>query len=102
MFQLELQFYKVRNQNRFNLEKKNLFVVTAIDGDRGVNNPIKYSLSSNSIDKISDVFTVDENTGTVLTTRTLDRESLSMSSGTYILQITVGCFCKVTELVEKR
>ncbi|RZC35307.1 cadherin-23 [Asbolus verrucosus] len=62
--------------------------VTAIDGDRGVNNPIQYSMSSNSINRISDVFTIEENTGVVLTASNLDRESLSMNSGTYILQIT--------------
>ncbi|XP_015840656.1 cadherin-23 isoform X2 [Tribolium castaneum] len=62
--------------------------VTAIDGDRGVNNPILYSLSSNSIDRITDVFSLEETTGTLLTAKTLDRESLSLSSGTYILQIT--------------
>ncbi|KAJ3665071.1 hypothetical protein Zmor_000585 [Zophobas morio] len=66
--------------------------VTAIDGDRGVNNPIKYSLSSNTITKISDVFIIEESTGAVLTAKNLDRESLSTSSGTYILQITATEF----------
>lgn len=64
------------------------FAVTAVDGDRGINNPIEYSLASNSIGKESELFKVDKNTGIVKTTNTLDRETLSPNSGAYILQIT--------------
>lgn len=63
--------------------------VTAVDGDRGVDNKIVYSFNSNNIGKESDIFTIDKNTGLVSTSRKLDRESISSSSGAYILQITV-------------
>lgn len=63
--------------------------VTAVDGDRGINNPIEYSLSSNSIDNIANAFTIEKSTGTVLTTSVLDREALPSGTNTYILQITV-------------
>ncbi|KAL3277671.1 hypothetical protein HHI36_013017 [Cryptolaemus montrouzieri] len=62
--------------------------VIAIDGDRGINNPISYSLSSNVISRITDIFDIDQNTGVVTTKTVLDRESMSETSGTYILQIT--------------
>ncbi|KAJ8911026.1 hypothetical protein NQ315_016595 [Exocentrus adspersus] len=61
--------------------------VTAVDGDRGINNPIHYSLMSNSLGKISDIFEIENDTGTVYTTSILDREALQTNSGTYILQI---------------
>ncbi|KAK9884479.1 hypothetical protein WA026_007322 [Henosepilachna vigintioctopunctata] len=59
----------------------------AIDGDRGINNPISYSLSSNVINRISDIFAIDPDTGIMTTKDVLDRESMSETSGTYILQI---------------
>ncbi|KAJ8972931.1 hypothetical protein NQ317_011741 [Molorchus minor] len=62
--------------------------VTAVDGDRGVNNRIEYSLSSNSLTSISDVFVINPDTGIVFTESALDREALPSGSGTYILQIT--------------
>lgn len=61
--------------------------MTAVDGDREVNNPISYSLVSNGIDKESDLFRIERHTGIVFTTSSLDRES--SASGSYILQITV-------------
>ncbi|XP_017773804.1 PREDICTED: cadherin-23 [Nicrophorus vespilloides] len=60
--------------------------VTAVDGDRGVNNPIAYSLSSNGIGEEIDLFRIERQTGNVITTKLLDRESTI--SGAYILQIT--------------
>ncbi|KAF5272299.1 hypothetical protein FQR65_LT04956 [Abscondita terminalis] len=60
--------------------------VSAVDGDRGINNPILYSLTSNDLKE--DLFTIDHETGVLLTASQLDRESLTSNSGTYILQIT--------------
>nr|XP_023023050.1 cadherin-23 [Leptinotarsa decemlineata] len=62
--------------------------VVAVDGDRGINNPIEYSLTSNGLNRISDIFSVERDTGVVLTTSFLDREALPAGAGTYILQIT--------------
>ncbi|XP_023311794.1 cadherin-23 [Anoplophora glabripennis] len=62
--------------------------VTAVDGDRGVNNKIHYSLTSNTLGRISDIFEIENDTGIVYTASILDREQLPISSGTYILQIT--------------
>uniref|UniRef100_A0A6P7FSK3 Cadherin-23 n=1 Tax=Diabrotica virgifera virgifera TaxID=50390 RepID=A0A6P7FSK3_DIAVI len=62
--------------------------VVAVDGDRGVNNPIEYSLLSNSLNSVNDVFSVERDTGVVFTTSVIDREALPGGAGTYILQIT--------------
>ncbi|XP_044756938.1 cadherin-23 [Coccinella septempunctata] len=61
--------------------------VIAIDGDRGINNPISYSLSSNIITGVLDLFTIDQTTGVVKTKAVLDRESMSETSGTFVLQV---------------
>lgn len=66
------------------------FSVTAVDGDRGINNPVEYAISSNSVDNDPDLFAVEKHTGIVRTTKTLDRELMSPFSGAYILQVTVG------------
>ncbi|GLV38052.1 Cadherin 88C [Carabus blaptoides fortunei] len=58
--------------------------VTAIDGDRGVNNRIAYSLSP---ELGSDNFLVNPLSGIVSTARLLDREDASVNSGAYILKI---------------
>lgn len=65
-------------------------IVTAVDGDRGINNPIHYSISSNNLAQEADLFRVQRNSGIVLTANNLDRETLSSTSGAYILQITVS------------
>lgn len=67
-------------------------LVLAADGDRGINNQIHYSLTSNSIEKESEPFVIESRTGTVITSRLLDRESLSTTLGAYTLQITVNFF----------
>ena len=58
--------------------------VRAIDGDRGVNNKIKYSVVKGS----NNMFKIDEDTGVVTTLKTLDREdSRNLINGAYILEI---------------
>ncbi|SPP80357.1 cadherin-23 [Drosophila guanche] len=57
--------------------------VRAIDGDRGINNPIAYSLEAN------DLFDIDRHTGIVHTLTELDREEQSdQVNGAHILRIT--------------
>ncbi|XP_022221011.2 cadherin-23 [Drosophila obscura] len=57
--------------------------VRAIDGDRGINNPIAYSLEAN------DLFDIDRHTGIVHTLTALDREEQSdQVNGAHILRIT--------------
>lgn len=63
--------------------------VTAVDGDRGINNPVQYAISASNIDNDVDLFTIEKHTGIVRTTKLLDRELMSPFSGAYILQITV-------------
>ncbi|CAH0553788.1 unnamed protein product, partial [Brassicogethes aeneus] len=61
-------------------------IVHAVDGDRGVNNPIEYSISSNSITNAeASLFSINADTGLVVTSNLVDRESGSES---FILQIT--------------
>lgn len=56
----------------------------AHDGDRGINNAIKFSLSKSD----HDFFDINESTGVVFTTTELDRErSLNDENGAYILEI---------------
>lgn len=62
--------------------------MNAIDGDRGINNPVEYSIGENTI-KEDVPFTVEKHTGIVRTTKTLDREK-SPDSGAYILPIVVS------------
>ncbi|XP_043655694.1 cadherin-23 [Drosophila teissieri] len=57
--------------------------VRAIDGDRGINNPIAYSLEAN------DLFDIDPHTGIVHTLTKLDREEQSdQVNGAHILRIS--------------
>ncbi|XP_044252213.1 cadherin-23 [Drosophila takahashii] len=57
--------------------------VRAIDGDRGINNPIAYALEAN------DLFDIDPHTGIVHTLTELDREEQSdQVNGAHILRIT--------------
>uniref|UniRef100_W4VR90 Putative cadherin egf lag seven-pass g-type receptor n=1 Tax=Corethrella appendiculata TaxID=1370023 RepID=W4VR90_9DIPT len=58
--------------------------VKAIDGDRGVNNRIRYSITKGS----SGLFAIDEDLGVIYTTKTLDREDTrNQINGAYILEI---------------
>jgi len=60
-----------------------LIIVRAMDGDRGVNNRISYSLLNEN-----DLFGIDSESGIVFTKGTLDRED-EHSGGSYILQLLV-------------
>lgn len=58
--------------------------VRAVDGDRGVNNKIKYSIIRGG----NNMFKIDEDTGVVTTIKSLDREdSRNLINGAYILEI---------------
>lgn len=58
--------------------------VRAIDGDRGVNNKIKYSIVKGS----NNMFKIDEDSGAITTLKLLDREdSRNLINGAYILEI---------------
>lgn len=58
--------------------------VRAIDGDRGVNNKIKYSIVKGS----NNMFKIDEDSGEITTLKSLDREdSRNLINGAYILEI---------------
>lgn len=58
----------------------------AIDGDRGVNNAISYSLVNDS----QAYFDINPNNGTVFVKQKLDRENQNGSNGAYILTIVVS------------
>lgn len=58
--------------------------VKAVDGDRGIHNRIRYSISSGG----QGMFSIDENSGVVFTQAKLDRESPESSNGAYIVEIT--------------
>jgi len=60
-------------------------LVKAVDGDRGINNRITYSITQGS----QGCFDIDVNTGVVYTLKRLDRESPYNSNGAYILEIMV-------------
>ncbi|XP_026315340.1 cadherin-23 [Hyposmocoma kahamanoa] len=57
--------------------------VRAIDGDRGINNRISYSIISGG----EDHFDIDSSSGVVYTINQLDREDPNNSNGAYILEI---------------
>lgn len=60
-----------------------MFVVRAVDGDRGVNNKIKYTMS-----RSDGMFNINPDTGLVSVARPLDREA--MTHAAYVLTITVS------------
>lgn len=58
--------------------------VRAVDGDRGINNKIKYSIVKGS----NSMFRIDEDSGEISTLKALDREdSRNLINGAYILEI---------------
>ncbi|KAJ4438181.1 hypothetical protein ANN_14120, partial [Periplaneta americana] len=59
------------------------FSVKAVDGDRGINNSISYSIKQGS----QDFFDIEPKTGIVYTLKSLDRERPNNSNGAYILEI---------------
>jgi cadherin 23 len=70
---------------KLKINKKQCFLsVKAIDGDRGVNNRIQYSIVKGG----SELFAIDETLGVVYTTMKLDREAPeNQINGAYILEI---------------
>lgn len=58
----------------------------AVDGDRGVNNRISYSIISGGEDQ----FDIDGITGVIFTINSLDREDPDNNNGAYILEILVS------------
>lgn len=70
-----------------------MYLVKAHDGDRGINNPIKYSILSGG----NGLFAINEKTGLVYTRKTLDREdSRNQENGAYILEISATEISKIT------
>ncbi|ODN06167.1 Cadherin-23 [Orchesella cincta] len=63
--------------------------VRAVDGDRGINNPIHYDLMNEK-----DLFGIDSQSGIVFTKAPLDRESVK--GGSYVLHIVATEQSKVT------
>jgi len=60
--------------------------VKAIDGDRGINNKISYTITRGG----AGIFGIDSNSGIVYNLRPLDREDPRNSNGAFILEITVS------------
>lgn len=58
----------------------------AIDGDRGINNRVSYSIISGG----EEHFDIDSSSGIVYTVNRLDREDPNNSNGAYILEILVS------------
>lgn len=67
--------------------------VKAVDGDRGVNNKIRYSIAHGG----GGYFRIDEDTGAIYNTRELDREDpRNQINGAYILEIVATERSKLT------
>ena len=57
--------------------------VRAVDGDRGINNKISYSIIAGP----NDIFAITPETGIVYTKTTIDRESDQSANGAFIIGI---------------
>lgn len=69
--------------------------VKAHDGDRGINNPIHYSILSGG----NGLFAINEKTGVIFSRKTLDREdSRNQENGAYILEIQATEISKIKVL----
>ncbi|KAK0092521.1 hypothetical protein PV326_001229 [Microctonus aethiopoides] len=66
--------------------------VRAIDGDKGINNKVSYSITQGP----RYLFDIDANSGLVFTRGQLDREADDNSDGTFVLEITVKEISKIT------
>ena len=58
----------------------------AVDGDRGINNPIIYSITGGP----GHLFGVNRDTGTVFAKSSIDREGEEARNGAFILEVTAG------------
>lgn len=67
------------------------FAVRAIDGDKGINNKVTYSITEGP----KYLFDIDATSGLVFTRGQLDREAKENSDGTFILEITVKEVSKI-------
>lgn len=67
----------------YNYSKR--FAVRAVDGDKGINNKVTYSISQGP----RYLFDIDATSGLVFTRAQLDREAEENAEGTFILEITV-------------
>lgn len=67
------------------------YTVRAMDGDKGINNKVTYSITKGP----RDLFDIDATSGLVFTRAQLDREAEENSDGTFILEITVKEISKV-------
>ena len=63
----------------------------AIDGDKGINNRITYSIAEGA----KNLFEIDSTSGVVLTRGQLDREAEENSDGTFVLEISAKEISKV-------
>jgi|SRR5436190_16907059 len=68
-----------------------IFAVRAMDGDKGINNKVTYSITKGP----RYLFDIDANSGLVFTRAQLDRETEENSDGTFILEITVKEVSKI-------
>lgn len=66
--------------------------VRAVDGDKGINNKVTYSITEGP----RYLFDIDATSGLVFTTAQLDREADENSDGTFILEITVKEVSKIS------
>jgi len=62
-----------------------------VDGDKGINNKVTYSITKGP----RDLFDIDATSGLVFTRAQLDREAEENSDGTFILEITVRELSKI-------
>lgn len=62
--------------------------VKAVDGDRGVNNRITYSI----LEGDKGLFQLDPNSGVLYVKKPLDRESPLSNNGAFIIKIQVRCY----------
>lgn len=92
------QFYKVNTETpltykylQSTLQISFFLIVRAVDGDKGINNRVTYSITRGP----SYLFDIDATSGTVFTTAQLDREAPDNGDGSFILEITVKEVSKV-------
>lgn len=68
--------------------------VKAVDGDRGVNNYITYSI----LEGDKGLFQLDQNSGVLYVKKPLDRESPLSNNGAFIIKIQVYVLILIVKL----